>query len=79
MTGGEGTDLQMPADAGRKEARRKKRSVKPPSIQTVLDLSTKPVITECKVCDILYNPLNEKDIKFHTKWHAVACKKAAEG
>lgn len=40
--------------------------------QTTLSLSInkEPGFTICRVCDILYNPLNEKDRKEHARRHA---------
>lgn len=53
----------------------KKRPEKRPArdmTQTTLSLSIQkePCFTICAVCDILYNPLNEKDRKEHNRRHA---------
>ncbi|KAK4098730.1 hypothetical protein N658DRAFT_395205, partial [Parathielavia hyrcaniae] len=45
--------------------------------QTTLSLSIhkEPVFTICGVCDILYNPLNEKDRREHSRRHAAWSRK----
>jgi hypothetical protein len=55
--------------------RTKKRPDKRPArdmTQTTLSLSVhkEPGFTMCGVCDILYNPLNEKDRREHNRRHA---------
>ncbi|AEO67949.1 uncharacterized protein THITE_2089449 [Thermothielavioides terrestris NRRL 8126] len=44
--------------------------------QTTLSLSVQkePGFTMCGVCDILYNPLNEKDRREHNRRHAARCR-----
>lgn len=39
-------------------------------VQTTLNISSKGTITECKVCDTVWNPLYPDDVKYHTKRHA---------
>jgi hypothetical protein len=61
-----------PADG---KSRNKKRLDKRPAkdmTQTTLSLSVhkEPGFTMCSVCDILYNPLNEKDRREHNRRHA---------
>ncbi|WDK18444.1 hypothetical protein CGRA01v4_09729 [Colletotrichum graminicola] len=50
---------------------------KPPShsksvatVQTTINLSSKPAFMECKICRILYNPLHPPDVKYHSQRHA---------
>jgi hypothetical protein len=45
--------------------------------QTTLSLSIhkEPGFTICGVCDILYNPLNEKDRREHNRRHAAYCRR----
>lgn len=63
---------------GDKKARKEATS----QVQTTLNISSKGTITECKVCDTVWNPLYPDDVKYHTKRHAAhlraATKKQAE-
>ncbi|KAK6953634.1 hypothetical protein Daesc_005939 [Daldinia eschscholtzii] len=48
---------------------------KPTTIQTTLSLSIDDKgFTECKECDMLYNPLHKQDAKYHAKRHAAILK-----
>ncbi|CAK7269035.1 hypothetical protein SEPCBS119000_003363 [Sporothrix epigloea] len=57
--------------------KRKKTSGTPP-VQTTLSLAIAggdcASVKECKECNILYNPLHEKDAKFHARYHASVCR-----
>ena len=49
----------------------KPASAKPtPTVQTTLNISSKPSFSECKVCDTVWNPLYPDDEKYHRKRHA---------
>jgi hypothetical protein len=49
----------------------KSASAKPtPTVQTTLNISSKPSFSECKVCDTVWNPLYPDDEKYHKKRHA---------
>lgn len=49
----------------------KPASAKPtPTVQTTLNISSKPSFSECKVCDTVWNPLYPDDEKYHKKRHA---------
>ncbi|KAL1896798.1 hypothetical protein Sste5346_004431 [Sporothrix stenoceras] len=64
--------------------KKRKKTSGPPSVQTTLSLAVAPrnggssdsaSVRECKECNILYNPLHEKDAKFHARYHASVCRK----
>ncbi|KAB5536194.1 hypothetical protein GE09DRAFT_343116 [Coniochaeta sp. 2T2.1] len=55
-----------------------KRRVQKAAVQTTLNISDKPGFTICKDCDMLYNPLNEKDKKDHARQHAAAMRRQAK-
>lgn len=63
-----------PSERGKGAATDKPPEKRPPKemTQTTLSLSVQkePGFTICGVCDLLYNPLNEKDRKEHSKRHA---------
>ncbi|KAK2044003.1 hypothetical protein LZ31DRAFT_307675 [Colletotrichum somersetense] len=40
------------------------------TVQTTINLSSKPAFMECKICRILYNPLHPPDVKYHSQRHA---------
>ncbi|RDA88577.1 hypothetical protein CP532_5836 [Ophiocordyceps camponoti-leonardi (nom. inval.)] len=47
------------------------RRKKPTTVQTTLNLSsTQGTFAECKVCDMVWNPLFPDDVSYHTKLHA---------
>jgi hypothetical protein len=54
-----------------------KRRTRKPTVQTTLNLrmANDPAFTICKDCDMLYNPLNEKDRKDHATQHAAAMRR----
>ncbi|KAK1492494.1 hypothetical protein CTAM01_09911 [Colletotrichum tamarilloi] len=55
------------------QARPKKppsRSKPVPTVQTTINLSSKPTFMECKTCRIVYNPLHPADVKYHAQRHA---------
>ncbi|TLD32787.1 hypothetical protein PspLS_01020 [Pyricularia sp. CBS 133598] len=59
-----------------------KRAVKSPTstIQMTLSLSARSSsITQCRECDMLYNPLHPSDVKNHSRHHAALAKIKAEG
>jgi hypothetical protein len=68
---------EAPAESGFKVKHEAKRRARKPTVQTTLNLSLadEPGFTICKECDMLYNPLNEKDRRDHKKQHAAALRK----
>ncbi|KAI2603142.1 uncharacterized protein GGS25DRAFT_81096 [Hypoxylon fragiforme] len=59
----------------RSEAGRRARASKSATVQTTLSLSAdEKGFTECKQCNMLYNPLHKQDAKFHAKRHAAILK-----
>ncbi|KAK2057223.1 hypothetical protein LY76DRAFT_606413 [Colletotrichum caudatum] len=46
------------------------RSKPAATVQTTINLSSKPAFMECKICRILYNPLHPPDVKYHSQRHA---------
>jgi hypothetical protein len=70
---------QDKATAVSSQPRRPSRRQAPKAtVQTTLALTDDPAFTICKDCDMLYNPLNEKDKKDHTRRHATALRKKRE-
>lgn len=69
-TGGDevGTGLSQPR-------RSSKRQLPKATVQTTLALTDDPAFTICNDCEMLYNPLNEKDKKEHTRRHAAALRR----
>ena len=65
------------ADGGFQVKHEAKRRPRKPTVQTTLNLSMAddPGFTICKECDMLYNPLNEKDRKDHARRHAAAMRR----
>ncbi|OTB10495.1 hypothetical protein K445DRAFT_252470 [Daldinia sp. EC12] len=61
--------------ADNKRERNIKKPSKPTTIQTTLSLSIDDKgFTECKECDMLYNPLHKQDAKYHARRHAAILK-----
>ncbi|KAI2635824.1 hypothetical protein GGS26DRAFT_513629 [Hypomontagnella submonticulosa] len=51
------------------------RGSKPATVQTTLSLAIdEKGFTECKECNMLYNPLHKQDAKFHARQHAAMLK-----
>ncbi|RMJ18836.1 hypothetical protein CDV36_001492 [Fusarium kuroshium] len=48
----------------------KQKKPKPQTVQTTLNISSQAPFSECKVCNIVWNPLYPDDVKYHTKQHA---------
>ncbi|KAB5542457.1 hypothetical protein GE09DRAFT_243070 [Coniochaeta sp. 2T2.1] len=71
------SDSQTPQD-GLKAKHEGKRRVPKATVQTTLNISDKPGFTICKDCDMLYNPLNEKDRKDHARRHAATMRRKAK-
>ncbi|KAI5863838.1 hypothetical protein GGS23DRAFT_516301 [Durotheca rogersii] len=62
------------SDAG-KRGRNTGKGTKPVRIQTTLSLSAEEkAFTECKECNMLYNPLHRQDAKCHARRHAAMLK-----
>ncbi|KAI1464882.1 uncharacterized protein F4812DRAFT_143560 [Daldinia caldariorum] len=58
-----------------KRERSMKKTSKVTTVQTTLSLSIEDKgFTECKECDMLYNPLHREDAKYHAKRHAAILK-----
>ncbi|OTA98869.1 hypothetical protein M426DRAFT_100895 [Hypoxylon sp. CI-4A] len=69
-----GSRERNPLEA-RKHGKYKKQPIKASSIQTTLSLSaSEKGFTECKECDMLYNPLHKQDAKCHARRHAAMLK-----
>lgn len=68
------------AEGGFKVKHNAKRRSRKPTVQTTLNLSMtdEPGFTICKGCEMLYNPLNEKDRKDHAKQHAASMRRKGE-
>lgn len=68
------------AEAGFQVKHAAKRRPRKATVQTTLNLSLadEPGFTICKECEMLYNPLNEKDRKDHTRRHAAAMRRKGE-
>lgn len=73
VVAGEGINTMSRKDAPKRKATKA-------TVQTTLALSLKddPAYTICEDCEMLYNPLNEKDRKDHTRRHAAAVRKKAK-
>ncbi|KAI0891951.1 hypothetical protein F4806DRAFT_289358 [Annulohypoxylon nitens] len=55
--------------------RKRKHVPKPSAIQTTLSLSiSEKGFTECKECNMIYNPLHKPDAQFHSRSHAAMLK-----
>lgn len=39
------------------------------AMQTTLNISSQAAFAECKVCDMVWNPLYPDDVKYHDKRH----------
>ncbi|KAH0431931.1 hypothetical protein CcaCcLH18_06758 [Colletotrichum camelliae] len=59
-------------------AKPKARSKPVATIQTTINISSKPTFEECKVCRMVYNPLHPPDVKFHIQTHAAHLRKKAK-
>ncbi|KAI0886576.1 uncharacterized protein GGS22DRAFT_186645 [Annulohypoxylon maeteangense] len=60
---------------GVRKHRRNKEDQKPSAVQTTLSLSlSEKGFTECKECNMLYNPLHKQDAKCHASRHAAMLK-----
>lgn len=66
---------QQRSEAGKRGKSHKGPSVKSATVQTTLSLSMSDQgFTECKECNMLYNPYHVKDAKIHAKRHAAILK-----
>jgi hypothetical protein len=63
------------AEDGTKVEQATKRKATRATVQTTLALTDDPAFTICNDCEMLYNPLNEKDRKDHARRHAAAVRK----
>lgn len=45
------------------------------TVQTTLNLSSRPAFSECKVCDTVWNPLCPDDTRYHSRRHAAIVRK----
>ncbi|OHW94974.1 hypothetical protein CSPAE12_06380 [Colletotrichum incanum] len=48
------------------------------TVQTTINLSSKPAFMECKTCRIVYNPLHPADVKYHSQRHAAFLRSRAK-
>lgn len=60
---------------GRRRSRKKTSAKAKTTVQTTLSLTRETGFKECKDCNIVYNPLHEKDAKFHARRHAAVLRK----
>lgn len=69
------------SDAGKRSGSKKQKTKpKQATVQTTLSLSMADKgFTECKECNMLYNPYHEKDVKYHAKRHAALVKGKLKG
>ncbi|KAI1385640.1 uncharacterized protein F4822DRAFT_350068 [Hypoxylon trugodes] len=66
--------LRTRSDAG-KRGQNLKKGVKSATAQTTLSLTNEEKgFTECRECNMLYNPLHKQDAKHHAKQHAAMLK-----
>ena len=63
---------QLPLGRNRDKPRKRAKPTtkKKTSVQTTLSLTMDANFTECKVCNILYNPYHAEDAKIHARRHA---------
>ena len=47
-----------------------KKKKKAPTVQMTLNISAQAAFAECKICDVVWNPLYPDDVKYHLKRHA---------
>ncbi|CAK7264931.1 hypothetical protein SEPCBS57363_001332 [Sporothrix epigloea] len=63
-------------------AKKRKKATGTVPVQTTLSLAiaggTSASVKECKECNIVYNPLHDKDARFHARYHASACRRLQE-
>ncbi|WYZ43267.1 hypothetical protein EsH8_VI_000966 [Colletotrichum jinshuiense] len=48
------------------------------TVQTTINISSKPTFMECKTCRIVYNPLHPNDVKYHSQRHAAFLRSRAK-
>jgi hypothetical protein len=53
-----------------------RRTKSAPTVQTTLNLSTQPAFTECRICNMVYNPVHPNDVRLHTRRHRKALQRA---
>ncbi|KAF9870688.1 hypothetical protein CkaCkLH20_11790 [Colletotrichum karsti] len=69
----EGTDKTLAKSSSKPNLRSK-----PATIQTTINISSKPTFEECKICRMVYNPLHPPDVKYHTQTHAAYLRSRAK-
>ncbi|KAI1344447.1 hypothetical protein F5Y15DRAFT_366619 [Xylariaceae sp. FL0016] len=70
-TGNLDKGLSRPETGTRRCGKKTSKATKVATVQTTLSLSiTDQGFTECKECNMLYNPLHEKDARLHARRHA---------
>ncbi|TDZ54570.1 hypothetical protein CTRI78_v006250 [Colletotrichum trifolii] len=58
------------AESRQSQPKPKPRLKPTPTVQTTINISSKPTFEECKICRMVFNPLHPPDVKFHTQAHA---------
>ncbi|KFH48259.1 hypothetical protein ACRE_008510 [Hapsidospora chrysogenum ATCC 11550] len=53
----------------------KPRTRHPPTVQTTLNLSSRPAFDECTVCNTVWNPLCPDDARYHSRRHATVVRR----
>lgn len=54
---------------------RRQKAIPSPTVQTTLNISSQAAFAECKLCDIVWNPLYPDDVKYHEKRHKSAVRR----
>jgi hypothetical protein len=59
-----------PTSLARDLAKQRGKRKATPMVQTTLNISAQAPISECKVCDTVWNPVIPKDARYHSRRHA---------
>jgi len=51
------------------------RTKSKPTVQTTLNLSSRPAFDECRVCNTVWNPLCPDDVRYHSRRHATVVRR----
>lgn len=46
-----------------------------PSVQTTLNISSRAAFSECRLCDMVWNPSHADDVKYHKRRHAAVLRR----
>ena len=69
------TPPQNTNDPPKQQPETRSRPKQAPTLQTILNLSSRPAFSECKICNTVWNPLYPDDIKYHSKRHAAVVRR----